>query len=441
MTMRTGTAEQLRWLDQTTINGDQNIGLRLMERASRGMADEALSYLERPETATAAVFCGPGNNGGDGVALRRMLKEAGVTVRVFLVGDRTKMTPDTRVNEERLNSCGVQIEDFDPNSERQRCFTEGADLLIDAIFGIGLHRELRPEAAQAVEWINRAPGIVIAADIPSGVEANTGRILGCAVKAAATVTFTMPKPGHIIGDGGLCTGKLRVVDIGLTPELVDSLDYPVTMLEEDCVRNFLPDRPRDGHKGIFGKVFILGGCKNYIGAPMMASHAAVRSGVGLVFVGVPEAIYSITAIKCMEEMPVALPDQQGGLAVEAAVEVLNRLEEMQATLIGPGLGKNPATQQAVRDILERTSCPVVLDADGINAIGRSYRYSGQPQRPHHPDSSRRGVSEPDRQLAGRGPLEHSTGLRQGPQLRPGDERAPHHRGGSQRTSLSEHHRQ
>ena len=369
MTMRTGTAEQLRWLDQTTINGDQNIGLRLMERASRGMTDEALSWLDRPEASTAAVFCGPGNNGGDGVACARMLKEAGVTVRVFLVGDRTKMTPDTRVNEERLNSCGVQIEDFNPGSEQQKCFTEHADLLIDAIFGIGLHRELRPEAAQAVEWINQAPGVVIAADIPSGVEANTGRILGSAVKADATVTFTMPKPGHIIGDGGLCTGKLLVTDIGLAPELVDSLDYPVTMLEEDCVRSFLPERPRDGHKGIFGKVFILGGCKNYIGAPMMASHAAVRSGVGLVFVGVPEAIYAITAIKCMEEMPVALPDQQqGGLAEEAAAEVLSRLEDMQATLIGPGLGKHPATQQAVRTILEQTSCPVVLDADGINAI-------------------------------------------------------------------------
>lgn len=128
-----------------------------------------------------------------------MLKEAGVTVRVFLVGDRTKMTPDTRVNEERLNSCGVQIEDFDPNSERQRCFTEGADLLIDAIFGIGLHRELRPEAAQAVEWINRAPGIVIAADIPSGVEANTGRIL--AVPSKRRQPSPLPCPSLDISSG------------------------------------------------------------------------------------------------------------------------------------------------------------------------------------------------------------------------------------------------
>lgn len=367
--MRTGTAEQLRWLDQTTINGDLNTGLRLMERAASGMTEAALECLDRPEGATAVAFCGPGNNGGDGVACARMLKEAGVEVRAFLVGDRTKMTPDTRENEARLNTCGVQLEAFDPNSEQQKRFTEGADLLIDAIFGIGLHRPLEGPAAQAVEWLNQATGTVIAADIPSGIEANTGRKLGSAVCADVTVTFTLAKPGHIIGAGGLCTGKLLVRGIGLDPALVDSLEYPVTMLEEACVRDLLPVRPRDGHKGVFGKVFILGGCRDYIGAPIMASHTAVRSGAGLVFVGVPEAIYTVTAIKCMEEMPVALPERQGALAAEAADQVLERLEEMQAALIGPGLGKAPGVQQAVRTILREARCPIVLDADGINAIG------------------------------------------------------------------------
>ncbi len=339
-----------------------------MERAARGVADEALSYLERPEEAKAVVFCGPGNNGGDGVVCARMLKEAGVAVRVFLVGDRSKMTPDILTNETRLNTCGVVLEDFDVRDEKQKDFTEEADLLIDAIFGIGLHRELSAEVAQAVEWMNHAPGFVIAADIPSGVEANTGRIMGNAVRATATVTFTMAKPGHNVGDGALCTGKLLVKDIGLDPDLMDSLEYPVAMLEESMVREFLPYRPKDGHKGIFGKVFVVGGCRNYIGAPIMASHAAVRSGTGLVFLGVPEDIYSIIAIKCMEEMPVALPDKKGCLAAEATDEILERLEEMQAALIGPGLGKTPGVEQSVQAILKRTHCPIVLDADGINAI-------------------------------------------------------------------------
>lgn len=366
--MRTGTAEQLRWLDQTTINGDLNTGLRLMERAARGVAEEALSYLGPKGEATAAVFCGPGNNGGDGVACARMLKEAGVTVRAFLVGDREKMTLDTRDNEIRLNTCGVTLEAFDARNEGQRKFTEEADVLIDAIFGIGLHREISAEVAQAVEWMNHARGAVIAADIPSGVEANTGRIMGGAVRATATVTFTMAKPGHCVGDGALCTGKLLVQDIGLDPELVDRLAYPVAILEENMVRSFLPDRPRDGHKGMFGKVFIVSGCKSYIGAPIMASHTAVRSGVGLVFLGVPESIYGIIAIKCMEEMPVALPDEAGCLASEAGGEVLERLEDMQAVLVGAGLGKTLGVEQSVQTILRGAHCPIVLDADGINAI-------------------------------------------------------------------------
>ena len=201
--MRTGTAEQLHWLDQTTINGDLETGLLLMERASRGLTDVALQYLETEaeegELPWAAVFCGPGNNGGDGVACARMLHEAGVKVRAFLVGKREKMTPDSKANEQRLNACGVRLEDFDPEDVDQHLFTCAAHVVIDALFGIGLGRDLVGDVVTAVEWINESDGIVIAADIPSGVQANTGCILGTAVQADATETITMAKPGHIIG--------------------------------------------------------------------------------------------------------------------------------------------------------------------------------------------------------------------------------------------------
>jgi NAD(P)H-hydrate epimerase len=332
------------------------------------LTDVALTYLKEPTTATAAVFCGAGNNGGDGVACARMLKEAGVQVRTFLVGKREKMTPDARANEKRLLACGGSLEQFNPQDGDQKSFTENADLLIDAIFGIGLHRDLAGDAVAAVEWMNDALAPVIAADIPSGVQADTGCILGCAVKAAATVTFTMAKPGHIVGDGGLCTGKLYVKGIGLDPKLVNRLEYPVTILEEEMVRNMLPERPCDGHKGVFGKVFLLAGSKNYTGAPIMASRTAVRGGTGLVYLGVPEEIYNIIAIKCVEEMPVALASQDGSLAPEAGEEVLRRLADVQAALIGPGLSQSPGVEQVVRRALWVANCPIVLDADGINAI-------------------------------------------------------------------------
>ena len=166
--MRTGTAEQLHWLDQTTINGDLETGLLLMERASRGLTDVALQYLETEaeegELPWAAVFCGTGNNGGDGVACARMLHEAGVKVRAFLVGKREKMTPDSKANEQRLNACGVRLEDFDPEDVDQHLFTCAAHVVIDALFGIGLGRDLVGDVVTAVEWINESDGIVIAAD-------------------------------------------------------------------------------------------------------------------------------------------------------------------------------------------------------------------------------------------------------------------------------------
>ena len=441
--MRTGTAEQLHWLDQTTINGDLETGLLLMERASRGLTDVALQYLENEaeegELPWAAVFCGTGNNGGDGVACARMLHEAGVKVRAFLVGKREKMTPDSKANEQRLNACGVQLEDFDPEDVDQHLFTCAAHVVIDALFGIGLGRDLAGDVVTAVEWINESDGIVIATDIPSGVQANTGCVMGTAVQADATVTFTMAKPGHIIGDGGLCTGALYIVDIGLDSILVDSLNYPVTILEEDTVRKLLPQRPRDGHKGTFGKVLLLAGSKPYPGAPIMASHTATHSGAGLVFLGIPETIYPITALKCVEEMPVALPDEQGALGEASVPVILEKLAEMQAALIGPGLGKLPQTQEVVKQVLKRCACPVVLDADGINAIAGHMdvldsRSAPTVLTPHD------GEFHPHRAVAGEGSLEYSFGLCQSPSLRFGLEGTPHHRGRPGWQSVSEHHR-
>ena len=428
--MRTGTAEQLHWLDQTTINGDLETGLLLMERASRGLTDVALQYLEdeaeEGELPWAAVFCGTGNNGGDGVACARMLHEAGVKVRAFLVGKREKMTPDSKANEQRLNACGVQLEDFDPEDVDQHLFTCAAHVVIDALFGIGLGRDLAGDVVTAVEWINESDGIVIAADIPSGVQANTGCVMGTAVQADATVTFTMAKPGHIIGDGGLCTGALYIVDIGLDSILVDSLNYPVTILEEDTVRKLLPQRPRDGHKGTFGKVLLLAGSKPYPGAPIMASHTATHSGAGLVFLGIPETIYPITALKCVEEMPVALPDEQGALGEASVPVILEKLAEMQAALIGPGLGK--------------LRLPRGLGRRRHTRHRRAYGCTGQPKRSHRPDAPRWRIPHPHRAVAGEGSLEYSFGLCQSPSLRFGLEGTPHHRGRPGWQSVSEHHR-
>jgi NAD(P)H-hydrate epimerase len=215
--------------------------------------------------------------------------------------------------------------------------------------------------------MNQSKAPVVAADIASGIHADSGRMLGCATQAAVTVTFTLPKAGHYVGEGGLHTGRLVVHEIGIPQALVDGLETEVTVIDRELVASFLPQRPEDGHKGTFGKDFILAGSVGYTGAPILASKAAVRSGAGLVHLGVPESIYQIAAIKSDEAMPFPLPEKDGKLSSEALDPILDRMEGCNCALVGPGLGRSAAITLVVRDILRTVNYPIVLDADGLNA--------------------------------------------------------------------------
>ena len=367
--MKIATAAQMRELDNITINGYGVPSTLLMERAAEGLLHTCLDLLGDPAGKRAAVFCGAGNNGGDGVAVARLLLCRGVTVRAFLVGRREKMTPDCAEMERRLGEYGGVLEDFDPASADQGRFAYEADLCVDAIFGIGLNSPIRGIAASAIQWMNDARGQIVAADIPSGVETDTGRILGYAVRATATVTFTAPKLGHLVGDGALCTGKLVVHSIGIPADLIAAQRYDATVIDAELVRTWLPLRPADGHKGTFGKCYLLCGSTGYTGAPILASRAAVRSGTGLVFLGVPESIYTIAAVKSDEAMPAPLPcDETGRLEAAALEPILDRMAGMDAALIGPGLGRSPGVEHNVIHIMSTVNYPLVVDADGINAL-------------------------------------------------------------------------
>ena len=367
--MKIATAEQMRHLDNVTIHDRGVPSTLLMERAAQGILEACLGLLEAPEGKRAVVFCGPGNNGGDGVAVARLLLGRGLQVRAFLVGKREKMTPDSREMERLLQDCGGKLEDFQPEDPAQHQATLEADLCVDAIFGIGLNSPIRGSALEAIRWMNESAAPTVAADIASGVETDTGRVLGCAVKAARTVTFTLPKLGQLVGDGVLYTGELIVHSIGIPEDLVAELRYEATAVDEDLVRAWLPERPADGHKGTFGKCCLVCGSTGYTGAPILASRAAVRSGTGLVFLCVPESIYTVAAVKSDEAMPSPLPaGEDGTLSEEALVPALEKLAGCDAALLGPGLGRSDGVRQVVTQIMNTVQYPLVLDADGINAI-------------------------------------------------------------------------
>ena len=405
------TTEQMRELDRRTIEERGIPSLELMENAAREAAQAVVDLVgpvkgpRRPDgvigsavsvafvmmedsreptpeeqremedvraiveskntdpTQRIAVFCGPGNNGGDGIAAARILLEEGYRVRAFLVGGREKMTPDAKAMEARLIEAGGVLEPLDLEDRRLAAWLGTCDCYVDALFGVGLKRPLEGDFLAAVQWMNGRRAPVVSCDLPSGVDGDTGEILGQAVQAETTVTFTCAKPGLYLGAGAGCAGEVRVAHIGIPQDLVHQMIWrgpePIE-LRPDYMHWNLPRRPADGHKGDFGKVFILGGSEGYTGAPVLAACGALRTGAGLVYVGVPREIYPIVAVKCQEAMAFPLPEEYDKL--------LEKARSCDVAVIGPGLGRHPRMERLVRSLLCDLEIPVVLDADGINAL-------------------------------------------------------------------------
>ena len=379
--MRLSTAAQMKEMDRRAIEERGIPSPVLMERAARHVAEEAVRFLERENGSCgrrpyrAAVFCGPGNNGGDGAAAARFLAERGLETRAFLVGSRERMTADTRLMEERLAQAGLALEDW--QTEEQKDWCACADLILDALLGVGLRGEVRPGVKETILWLDSLDKPVLAVDIASGIHSDTGEVMGAALHAAVTVTFTLPKFGHLEGQGGYYTGELRTADIGIPEEIVEQVlaekddegKAPVfEACDGACAGRLLPRRRPDGHKGTFGRVSITGGSVGFTGAPVLASRGAARCGSGLIFLGVPESIYPVTAASCLEVMPSPLSDQNGRISSRAFFQILERLNSCDAGLIGPGLGRSQELSLLVCKLLEQTAVPLVLDADGLYAV-------------------------------------------------------------------------
>ncbi len=351
--MKLSTSAMMREMDDFTINTLKTPSTLLMTNAAEHVAKAALELMG--ENRSAVIFCGSGNNGGDGVAAGVYLKKLGVSTELFLVGKREKMTPDTLEMERRYAELGGEILDFSREDAQRAC--RGAGVIIDAMFGVGLNSDMRGAGAEAVDIINSAAAPVVAADIASGVEADTGRILGRAVKADVTVTFSMAKPGHFSEPGCVFSGKVLVKDIGIPDSMTENAETKFFAVAPGEIS--LPKRERISHKGDYGKVLIAGGSVGYTGAPVLSAAAASRCGSGLIWLGVPEDIYAITAVRCLEAMP---------FPAKKPEDILDRLSRCDACLIGPGMGNTEKTAELVRLALESARTPLILDADGINAV-------------------------------------------------------------------------
>ena len=358
--MKLLTAAQMKQMDSYAINTLGIPSTLLMERAAKGVADAAERFL--PETGAAVILCGSGNNGGDGVAAARFLIKRGHSVHCFLVGKREKMSADCAEMERRLNEYGSSLIDYPGLSGDFKALTAGSDVIIDALFGTGLNSDLRPDTAELVEFINSLPVPVVSADIPSGVHTDSGFIMRKAVNADITVTFTSLKPGLCLTPGSVCAGETVIHDIGIPHEVFESAESAVFSVDADFSDRVIPHRKRDSHKGDYGKVLIISGSTGYTGAPVLAARAAVRSGAGLVFLGVRPEVYPITAARLSS--PVVFP-------AEKSEDIAKRLESCTACLIGCGLGTDETAEDLLYSVIRNSRVPLVIDADGISLVARN----------------------------------------------------------------------
>jgi hydroxyethylthiazole kinase-like uncharacterized protein yjeF len=353
-------AGEQRALDGWAIDRLGIPGLELMERAARGL----VSVLERhsPTGAAIAILCGGGNNGGDGLAAARLLREQGREVRVLLTVEPGTLTGDARTNLERLP--GEPPVPFAP--ER----LAGAGVILDAILGTGFAGAPREPARSAIEAIRTARGSdgvsVVACDVPSGVDASSGEVQGPAVEADLTVTFHAAKPGLWISPGKAHCGKVHVVDIGIpaqdNPEVV-----PAVGLITDRVLDTIPRRGASATKFSAGSVLVCGGSRGLTGAPTLASLAAARAGAGYVTVAVPASLVDVLAGKLIEVMQAPLPEDEGRLTPRALEVALQRVARVQALVLGPGLGREETSLGFARELAHRAKVALLLDADGLNA--------------------------------------------------------------------------
>ncbi|MBT7619066.1 MAG: NAD(P)H-hydrate dehydratase [Calditrichaeota bacterium] len=363
------TSKQMRECDRITIEEIGIPGLVLMENASRAVAIQAMEIFGGSATGKhVVVYCGKGNNGGDGFAVARYLKNAGAVVDVFLLGEIADLKGDALRNCQFFQKISGKVIELSLNSDLPN-LSNDVDLIIDALLGTGFQGEVRDLFALVIAGMNNISAPVIAVDMPSGVDADSGLAAAHAVQANATVTFGLMKRGLLLSPGRELAGEVIAADIGIPPEVIEKQDIKVNLVEKRDVCTNIPNRHPAAHKGDAGHVYILAGSPGMTGAAVLSAKSAMRTGAGLVAVGIPKDLNPIIEMKLDEAMSQPLPQtSSGNLAKSALPEILPRLDWADCIVIGPGLGTDSETGELLAELLKVTNKPLIIDADGLNLL-------------------------------------------------------------------------
>lgn len=370
--MKLVTAKEMKALDVQAQNDYAMPGILLMDNAAQAVAEAVHEALTALEGERVVIFCGGGNNGGDGLGAARWLQSYGVSVRAFIVGAALDAVQgDAALELAMFTKAGGRVEALSTEDDwvLAELAASKADVLVDALLGTGFHGELEGDVLRACELLNKSEKYILAVDVPTGVNADNGAVCEQAVRADHTVTMALVKTGLLLYPGREYCGDIELADISMPVKLVEDYKSDKYRLTDEIVRELLPLRKANAHKGDAGRVVICAGSPGYTGAAALASDAAVKAGAGLVSLYTPLSSRDVLAIKLTEVMVHGLLERMPGiLGGGAASDVASSAEAADVLAIGPGLGTSESTQEAVRTILQKITTPVVIDADALTAL-------------------------------------------------------------------------
>jgi NAD(P)H-hydrate epimerase len=346
--------------------------LVLMENAGRGIATQLLNQIPNCSNKKFIVVCGKGNNGGDGFVIARHLANKNISVQIVLCGKLEQLKSDAKINADIARKMSLPIKEINADNWSQIDHSlRHADVIVDAIFGTGLSKAVDGWLESLIEKINKQGKFIASVDIPSGIDSDCGQIIGPHIRAHHTFALAQYKRCQWIFPSAEAMGKLQLVDIGIPHQAVASQAVPIQMIQESDLVDWLPQRSRNSHKGSYGHVLVIAGSRGKAGAAGLTSLAVLRSGCGLVTLALPESCQKHCEFNPMEVMTVPLPETSKGVIHSSAKEkIIELCRDKSAVAIGPGITTQTETIKLLEEILPQITCPLVIDADGLNCLAK-----------------------------------------------------------------------
>lgn len=366
MVCKVASVEDIRRLDRMAEEVYGISPVILMENAGNAV----YAVIEREigiKYINFLVVAGPGNNGGDGFAAARKLYSNGASVKVAILADPNKYSNEAKLNYEIIKKLPIEKYYVDRVDEEFLSLIEEADVIVDAIFGVGISKPVTGVYFDAIKEINESGKLIVSVDIPSGVNGDTGEVMGIAVKADYTVTFGLPKRGLFLFPGAEYVGKLYLSHISYPPELYNDESIKVQLNEPVM----LPERRMDTHKGDYGKALFIAGSSRYLGAPYLAALSFLKAGGGLSYLATPKSVAPFIISMGPEIVPIPLKEtEEGTISLENLEFLIEFSKKNDFVIIGPGISLNSETQEFVRKIVPHIDKPLIIDGDGLTAISK-----------------------------------------------------------------------